>query len=201
MIFDVAAGTCACGRAIAPYAKSVVCLDMMSVMLSIGKAEAQKVKLDNMVFLLGDAAELPFLESSFDLVLSRLAFHHFSDIKQPFAEMVRVLKPGSRLVLIDMEALRETRDQIERMRDPSHVRNLSRAEMLSLYRESGLTVSCCETVRIPMILQSWLEHTKTPSDIQTHIVSQMKSELSGNKKTGFMPYDNGNKSCLIKNGC
>lgn len=59
-VLEVVAGTCVCGRAIAPYARSVVCLDMMPVMLSIGKAEAQKVKLDNMVFLLGDAEELPF---------------------------------------------------------------------------------------------------------------------------------------------
>ena len=80
--------------------------------------------------------------------------------------MIRVLKPSGKLVLIDMEAaeepLRETEDAIERMRDPSHVRNLSREEMLSLYRRHGITGSFCETVRMPMVLQNRLDHTKTP---------------------------------------
>ena len=125
-VLEVAAGTCACGRTIAPYAGNVVCLDMTPAMLSVGKSEAGKKHLDNMTFVLGDAAELPFLNGSFDIVLSRLAFQHFPDVKQPFAEMVRVLKPDGKLVLIDMEAaeesLRETEDGIEKMRDPSHVR-------------------------------------------------------------------------------
>lgn len=66
-------------------------------------------------------------------MLPRLAFHHFPDIKQPVAEMVRVLKPGSRLALIDMEAAKETLREPETKSSecaiPSHVRNLSRTEM------------------------------------------------------------------------
>lgn len=74
--------------------------------------------------------------------------------------MIRVLKPGGKLVLIDMEAaeepLRETEDSIEKMRDPSHVRNLSENEMLALYRDNGLSVSCCEVTKMPVVLQSWI---------------------------------------------
>ena len=93
-VLEVAAGTCACGRAIASYAKNVVCLDMTPAMLSVGKTESEKAGIHNMTFVLGDAAGMPFLENSFDLVVSRLAFHHFPDVRQVFAEMVRVLKPG-----------------------------------------------------------------------------------------------------------
>lgn len=35
-----------------------------------------------MTFVRGDAMELPFLDNSFDIVLSRLAFHHFSHSEQ-----------------------------------------------------------------------------------------------------------------------
>ena len=190
-VLEVAAGTCACGRTIAPYAGNVVCLDMTPAMLSVGKSEAGKKHLDNMTFVLGDAAELPFLNGSFDIVLSRLAFHHFPDVKQPFAEMVRVLKPGGKLVLIDMEAaeepLRKTEDSIEKMRDPSHVRNLSENEILALYRDRGLSVSCCEVTKMPVVLQSWLEHTKTPLEIQKQIETKMLDEINGGRKTGFFP--------------
>lgn len=145
-VLEVAAGTCACGRAIAPYAGSVTCLDMTPAMLSVGRTEAEKERLCNIEFVVGDAAELPFADNRFDIVLSRLALHHFPDAEMPFSEMRRVLRPGGKLVLIDMEAaedsLRETEDKIERLRDPSHVRNLSRAEMLELYRKHDLSVSC-----------------------------------------------------------
>ena len=76
-----------CGRAIAPYAQNVVCLDMTPAMLSVGKVEAEKAELHNITFVLEDAAGMPFLECSFNLVISRPAFHHFPDVQQVFAEM------------------------------------------------------------------------------------------------------------------
>ena len=107
--------------------------------------------------------------------------------------MARVLKPGGKLVLIDLEAaeepLRQTEDRLETLRDPSHVRNLSRVEMLALYREHGLQVECCEIVKMPMILQNWLDHTNTPEDAREEIVGRMKRELCGGEKTGFVPYE------------
>lgn len=81
-MLEVAAGICACGRALAPLAGNVVCLDMTPAMLSVGKAEAEKLIFLNMTFVRGDAMELPFLDNSFDIVLSRLAFHHFSHSEQ-----------------------------------------------------------------------------------------------------------------------
>lgn len=199
-VLEAAAGTCVCGRALAPYVSVVTCLDMTPAMLDIGKEAAKQAHIENIRFVIGDAAELPFPDNGFDIVLSRLAFHHFPDRNQPFTEMVRVLKPGRKLVLIDMDAaeepLRDTEDAMERMRDPSHVRNLSRAEMLSLYHENGLSVSCCETVRMPMVLQNWLDHTKTPEPIQREIRTRMEDELSGGKKTGFSPYRRDGEICF-----
>lgn len=58
--------------------------------------------------------------------------------------MVRVLRPGGKFVLIDMEAadegLRNTEDKIETMRDPSHVKNMSMNEMLNLFAMHNLSV-------------------------------------------------------------
>lgn len=194
-VLEVAAGTCACGRAIAPYVAGVVCLDMTPAMLAVGRAEAEKAGLDNMTFVLGDAAELPLPDGGFDVVLSRLAFHHFPDTEHPFAEMVRVLRPDGRLVLIDMEAaetpLRETEDRIEQMRDASHVRNLSRAEMRALYERHGLRVECCEAAHIPVDLQSWMELTQTPYPAQKKIRALLAAETAGGERKGFAPYLDG----------
>lgn len=155
-------------------------------MLRIGQQEADKEHLSNMVFVKGYAEELPFLDNSFDIVFSRLAFHHFTDVTAVFSEMVRVLKPGGKLVMIDMEAadkmLRKTEDEIETLRDPSHVKNLSKAEMLSLFETHGLAVEKCETTEMPQRLENWLALTRTPEPIQRKIKERMRSELAGGEK-------------------
>lgn len=161
-------------------------------MLSVGKAESERAQLKNMSFILGDAAELPFLECSFDIVLSRLAFLHFTDPERPFSEMARGAETR-RQACADRhggseEDLRKKRIKIEKLRGPSRVKSLSKEEMLCLYREHRLSISCCETVRMPTILQNWLDHTETPSDIQEQIKTKMQQEISGGSKTGFDPY-------------
>ena len=191
-ILEVAAGTCACGRAMAPYAASVTCLDVTPAMLESGKMEADKKQLYNMVFVKGEAGSLPFLDGSFDIVISRLAFHHFTDVQKPFSEMKRVLRPGGKLILIDMEAaqeeLRGREDEIETWRDPSHVRNLSREEIKGLFLENALDVVKFESTKIPVNLQAWMNLTKTADAMQEKITGCMMDEIAGKDKTGFMPY-------------
>lgn len=186
-VLEVAAGICACGRALAPLAGNVVCLDMTPAMLSVGKAEAEKANLSKYDVCTGRCYGASVLDNSFDIVLSRLAFHHFS-IQ---SNVCRVLKPNGKLVLIDLEAaeesLRNTEDKIERLRVPSHMRNLSREEMLALYQTHDLPVECCEAVK-PAVLQKWLDHTQTPQEVQMDIVRQMEREITGGEKTGFSPY-------------
>lgn len=200
VVLEVAAGTCACGRAFAPLVQSVVCLDATASMLQIGRQEADRGGLHNLLFVKGYAQELPFLEGSFDIVFSRLAFHHFPDREPAFSEMVRVVKPGGRVVMIDMEAadepLRETEDAIERMRDPSHVRNLSKAEMKGLFAAHHLAVDLCETTQMPQRLESWLSLTKTPPDVRQEVARRMQTEINGGEKTGFMPYLQDNAICF-----
>ena len=171
----------------------MTCLDMTPAMLEVGRQEARKQNLDNISFVQGCAEELSFLDHSFDMVLSRLAFHHFAEVTQPFREMVRVLKPGGKLVLIDMEAaaaedLRITEDAIETLQDPSHVRNLSKAEIVGLFTENGLAVTLCESTPIPVSLTAWMELTKTLEQVQQEIIDRMRTELDGGPQTGFAPY-------------
>ena len=189
-VLEVAAGTCACGRSFAPLVQSVVCLDATPSMLQIGKQEAEKSHLNNMTFL----------NDSFTIVFSRLAFHHFTDTDVVFSEMVRVLKPGGKLVMIDMEAadekMRQTEDEIETLRDPSHVKNMSKNEMLELFTAHSLQIEQCETTEIQQKLNNWLALTRTPEPIRQKITELMKSELAGEEKTGFSPYVENGKICF-----
>jgi arsenite methyltransferase len=61
---------------------------------------------DRVTVTTGDMVELPFPNATFDIVLSAWAVHNLPDPaqrKQALAEMLRVLKPGGRLSLTDIE--------------------------------------------------------------------------------------------------
>ena len=144
------------------------------------------------MFIKGFSEDLPFLENSFDNVLSRLSFHHFTDVETSFKEMLRVLKPGGKLIVIDMGAtvkeLRKIQDEIETLRDPSHVKNLSTEEIQSLFEKYRLELKEKDITEIPQNLQNWMKLTKTPETTQQQIIQRMKNELNGGLKTGFFPY-------------
>lgn len=69
-------------------------LDISEEMLGKARQKAQQVK-----WLLGNAEELPFADKEFDGVVSVLATHHMQDLDAVFRHMIRVVKPGKRLVL------------------------------------------------------------------------------------------------------
>lgn len=191
-VLEVAAGTCICGRSLAPFVKNVTCLDMTTAMLAVGKGIAEKQGLLNMDFVQGDAEKLSFSDNSFDIVISRLAFHHFPNPKRCFSEMARVLKTGGKMVVIDMEAaeetLRNTEDEIETLRDPSHMRNLSKKEFKEMFRESCLSITTMDCTELPVSLSAWLALTNTSAELSADISNRLMDEINGNGLTGFKPY-------------
>ncbi len=54
------------------------------------------------IYVEGSAESLEFEDGAFDLVVSCIAFHHFSRPEGALSEMARVLKPGGRLFICDM---------------------------------------------------------------------------------------------------
>ena len=84
-MLDVAAGTGHVARSLAPRVRAVVALDATQAMLEQGKRHG----VPNVVFMRGDAAALPFVDQSFDVVVNRFALHHFEQPEVQLAEMRR----------------------------------------------------------------------------------------------------------------
>jgi ubiquinone/menaquinone biosynthesis C-methylase UbiE len=84
------------------------------------------------------AESLPFADGSFDVVVSRIAAHHFEDLGKAVGEMARV---ASRFVVVeDMLYRTEEEQEAEKLRDPTHVRSLSSEEWRELLQSAGLEV-------------------------------------------------------------
>lgn len=92
------------------------------------------------------AEEMPFAGGSFDLVTVRVAPHHFSSPSKFVQEAARVLKSGSHFMLIDGSVpdddpeTEEWLHRVEKLRDPSHGRFLSRKAWEDLVRGAGLSI-------------------------------------------------------------
>lgn len=65
---------------------------------------AQKKRLPNADFVVGDCEALPFEAESFDAVICANSFHHYPNPQKFFDSVYRVLRPGGRLVLRDYTA-------------------------------------------------------------------------------------------------
>ena len=96
------------------------------------------------------AEQMPFVDCTFDLVTVGVAPHHFSSPAKFVQETARVLKPGGHFLLIDGSVpdddpeTEEWLHRVEKWRDPSHGRLLSRKAWASPIREAELHVLLAE---------------------------------------------------------
>ena len=191
VVLEVAAGTALFGRALAPSVAAVVAVDLTVEMLEAGKAGAEAAGIRNVVFELGDATAMPYLGASFDLVVSRLAVHHFSDPAVPLSEMLRVCRPDGTIAVIDMVVVDEEQkdffNELERRRDPAHTSALSRRELAAAITAAGAAVRHTATWDNVLQPAAWFAQTHTaPADV-AHITAAWEDELAGGRPTGMDP--------------
>src|SRR5919198_464609 len=149
-VLDVAAGTGHLSRALAPRVAHVTAVDLTPEMLDEGRRQAQKDGIANVSFEEGDAERLPYGDGAFDMVTTRLSFHHFVDARPALREMVRVCRASGRVAVIDLlspddTALAERYNGYERLRDPSHVRALTSEELTGMIQRAGLIIEASDT--------------------------------------------------------
>lgn len=104
-VLDVACGTGNLTLTAQPYVGStgkVYGIDASPEMIEVAKKKAAR-SAPQVVFQVGLAEKLDFPDDTFDVVISRLAIHHLPDDlkRKTFAEILRVLKPGGRVLIAD----------------------------------------------------------------------------------------------------
>ena len=100
VVADLGAGTGALSGAIAPFVAKVIAVDESRAML-----DAARQRLDgtrNVELRAGALEALPLDDAEADVALLLLVLHHAVDPAAVLAEAARVLKPGGRLLVVDM---------------------------------------------------------------------------------------------------
>jgi len=138
-VLDVGSGDGAAASALAPYCRSLTCVDTSE--RAIEAARERLAKYPHVTARVADAHELPFPDGSFDAVL---AFHTLTYAAQPpraLAECARVLRPGGRLVLLCLDA----HEQLEvTARYGERHPGFSPRALRGMLRRAGLGVASCE---------------------------------------------------------
>jgi ubiquinone/menaquinone biosynthesis C-methylase UbiE len=146
-VLDVGCGTGALAYAIAPLVGEVVGVDSSEEYLAAAREDAP----DNCTFVHGDGEALPFDYGDFDLVGCLRVLHHVARPELVVSEIVRVTRPGGRILIADqlgdVDPMRSLElDRFERARDPSHTRLLPDADIRGYLDANDLVVTANEIV-------------------------------------------------------
>lgn len=124
-------------------------IDAAPRMIALSRRKATRRGL-NLDFQVGLIEQLAFPDQSFDVVLSTFMMHHLPDDlkRQGLAEVVRVLKPGGRLLVIDFKRPHEHQNQPEKL----GVGVIGIQDLPTLMKEAGFAQ--IETGEIPFHIRS-----------------------------------------------
>lgn len=181
-VLDVACGPGILACAFARVVRHVAGIDITPAMLDRARALAHERGLASLTWRHGDVLPLPFAGSTFSIVVSRLAFHHFLDPGAVLKEMTRVCAHGGRVVVVDSAPAPDKAgafNRMEKLRDPSHVRAMPIDELTGLFTAAGLPVPRQTTYRLEGELEGLLVRSfPNPGDAET--VRTMFVESIGN---------------------
>jgi SAM-dependent methyltransferase len=189
VVLDIAGGSGRLGRYLAERAAFAVIADLTPEMLATGAASAAEDGARNVLFAEGDATGLPFPDAQFDVVVSRFAFHHLDDPGRAAQEMARVCRRGGLVAVIDMVAeessLAERRDELERLRDPSHTRALAPDELIGLMNDAGLTAELVSERHRTLDAVGWVEQGQPAETAAAEVLDALEAEADGGPATGL----------------
>jgi SAM-dependent methyltransferase len=127
--------------------------------------------------VLSRAEDLPFGAGSFDCVVSRIAPHHFTDIRKAVAEMSRV--SNDVVVIEDTLFSSDRHEEAERLRDPTHVRTYTEDEWVELLAGAGLEVEQRQLFEKTHPLEEWLARTGCAGEEAERVKALLADRLTG----------------------
>jgi SAM-dependent methyltransferase len=163
-ILDLATGGGHTALAFAAFARHVVACDVTEPMLRAarGLVGERGARAD---FVAADVEALPFRDGAFDVVTCRIAAHHFANVAAAVREVRRVLRSGGSFLLQDILGHDDPEaaafvTEVERRRDPSHVRAYRAAEWKAFLRGAGLTPMDSAVVAKGRPWEEWTTRTR-----------------------------------------
>jgi ubiquinone/menaquinone biosynthesis C-methylase UbiE len=103
VIADIGAGEGTLSLLLAQRAERVIAVDNSEKMVDYGREAARKAGVANIEYRVGDLEELPLETATVDLALFSQSLHHALHPQEAVQEAARILKPGGRVVILDLQ--------------------------------------------------------------------------------------------------
>jgi ArsR family transcriptional regulator len=133
-VADLGCGTGQLTESIAPFVERVIAVDDSSAML--GAARRRLASMSNVEVKSGRLESLPIDAGSLDAALLFLVLHYVPEPQEAVAEARRTLKPGGRLLIVDM--MPHDRDDLQH--EMGHVwKGFSEEQVASLFESAGMS--------------------------------------------------------------
>ena len=192
LAIDVACGPGTFTRPLAKRVRRAVGVDLTPAMIEKARAEAAREGIANITFVCADVTALPFADGVAGIVSCGYAVHHMLEPSRALAEMVRVLRPGGRVVIndiiVDKGCDGALQNSIERFRDPSHTNTLSLAEFRGIFHDAGLRVISEESLDFWHDFDAWMRNAGcAPGDATYLQVRRMMEQSMEHDTSGFRP--------------
>jgi len=101
-VADLGSGEGTLSQLLAQRAERVIAIDLAPKMVEFGSALARRHGIDNLEFRVGDIEDPPLADAEVDLALLSQALHHAAQPQRALDAAFRALKPGGRLVVLDL---------------------------------------------------------------------------------------------------
>ena len=155
-------------------------------MLDQARRLEARLGLSNVAWYQGDVDALPFADAVFDIVSCRFAFHHFEQPEQAFADMLRVCRPGGRIVVCDAVASddptrAEAFNEMERLRDPSTVEFRTLAYFFELFRKFGMPMPTSSFYKVPVEMEALLRTSFPANDDRDGVRRMLRAAVEGDR--------------------
>jgi ubiquinone/menaquinone biosynthesis C-methylase UbiE len=168
-------------------------IDLSEKMIAMAEQEARESGITNTSFRCGDAASLPNESSIFSIVISKSAFHHYSEHAAIFREMHRCCRHKGRISIQDIVAYDDTDvnaffESFERLVDASHKATCTKSYIIDLYQQNHVEILSKMEVMIDLNLNDYLNHAVRSDKDTVHINRLIESALKDKALKNYFHY-------------
>ena len=159
-LLDIGTGTGRILELLAPRVRQALGIDASKAMLALARSRLARADLAHCSVRLADMYRLPLADASYDIAVLQMVLHYAEDPAGAIAEAARALRPGGRLIVIDL-ARHERADLAGRLAHRWH--GFDDAGMHDFLSRAGLSYGPASTIEGPLPVRLWT--ATRPSDI------------------------------------